>query len=68
MRNYLATLRITPITDGDGAFVEWWATFDCAIDEIEQWTNFLEQQGFPVWLASLPAYLTEHALLAGVAR
>ena len=27
--DYQATLRITPITDGGRAFVEWWATFDC---------------------------------------
>ena len=27
--NYRATIRVTPIVDGDRAFVEWWATFDC---------------------------------------
>src|ERR1700688_4896980 len=27
--DFQATLRITPIVDGDRAFVEWWATFDC---------------------------------------
>lgn len=68
MRNYRATLMVTPITDGDGAFVEWWATFDCELDETEQWTSFLEQQGFPVWLGSLPAHLAEDARLAGAAR
>jgi hypothetical protein len=26
---FQATLCITPILDGDRAFVEWWATFDC---------------------------------------
>src|SRR5207302_1280782 len=29
MSGFQATLRITPIVDGDQAFVEWWATFDC---------------------------------------
>src|SRR2546423_4617171 len=29
LRDYQATLRISPITDGDMAFVEWMATFDC---------------------------------------
>ena len=29
VRNYHATLRVTPVTDGDRAFVEWWTTFDC---------------------------------------
>ena len=28
-RNFQATLRVTPVVDGDRAFVEWWATFDC---------------------------------------
>ena len=27
--NYHATLRVTPVTDGDRSFVEWWTTFDC---------------------------------------
>ena len=27
--DFQATLRITPVVDGDRAFVEWWATFDC---------------------------------------
>jgi hypothetical protein len=26
---FQATLRITEVVDGDRAFVEWWATFDC---------------------------------------
>jgi hypothetical protein len=29
MTGYQATLRITPVVDGDRAFVEWWATCDC---------------------------------------
>jgi hypothetical protein len=28
VQHYRATLRLTPITDGNHAFVEWWATFD----------------------------------------
>jgi len=27
--NYIATLRVTPITDGNRAFAEWTAEFDC---------------------------------------
>ncbi len=30
LENYVATLRLTPITDGDRCFVEWSAEFDCA--------------------------------------
>ena len=30
LTDYVATLRVTPITDGDRAFVEWTAEFECA--------------------------------------
>lgn len=32
LTDYVATLRLTPITDGDGCFAEWSAEFDCAPD------------------------------------
>jgi hypothetical protein len=30
LTNYVATLLLTPITDGDRSFAEWTAEFDCA--------------------------------------
>ena len=30
--NYVATLKLTPVTDGGRTFAEWWAEFDCAPD------------------------------------
>jgi len=30
VQNYTATIRVTPIVETNHAFVEWWATFDCA--------------------------------------
>ena len=51
--DYRATLRVTPVVDGDKAFVEWWATFDCSPDERERWTAYFEKEGFAVWLRSL---------------
>lgn len=39
--NYEGTLRITPVVDGDRAFVEWWLTFDCSPDERDRWDEFL---------------------------
>jgi hypothetical protein len=30
VENYVATLRLTPVTDGDHTFAEWSAEFDCA--------------------------------------
>ncbi len=35
LTDYVATLRLTPITDGDRTFAEWTAEFDCAADEAE---------------------------------
>jgi len=50
--DFQATIRVTPIVDGDRAFVEWWATFDCAIDQRGEQTVSLET-GFATWLGSL---------------
>lgn len=30
VENYIATLKLTPITDGERTFAEWTAEFDCA--------------------------------------
>ncbi|MEP7056292.1 MAG: SRPBCC family protein, partial [Caldimonas sp.] len=30
VENYVATLKLTPVTDGGRSFVEWSAEFDCA--------------------------------------
>ena len=30
VENYVATLKLTPVTDGNKTFAEWWAEFDCA--------------------------------------
>jgi hypothetical protein len=35
LENYIATLRLTPVTDGDRTFAEWTAEFDCAEAEAE---------------------------------
>ncbi|MEP3330710.1 SRPBCC family protein [Sedimentitalea sp.] len=32
LTNYMATLRLTPVTDGDRCFAEWSAEFDCEPD------------------------------------
>ena len=35
LTDYIATLRLTPITDGDRTFAEWSAEFECAADAEE---------------------------------
>ncbi len=33
LTGYIATLRLTPVTDGNSTFAEWTAEFDCAPEE-----------------------------------
>ena len=35
VRNYIATLKLTPVTDGNRTFAEWTAEFDCDPDEAQ---------------------------------
>jgi Polyketide cyclase / dehydrase and lipid transport len=49
---YQATLRITPVVDGDRAFVEWWAIFDCDAGQRDQLTGTLAAS-FEKWFESL---------------
>jgi Polyketide cyclase / dehydrase and lipid transport len=51
MHGFQATLRITPIVDGDRAFAEWWATFDCEPGRSEELSQTL-RSGFSKWLES----------------
>jgi len=38
---FQATLRVTPVVDGNRAFVEWWANFDCEPLRIDEFTETL---------------------------
>jgi hypothetical protein len=57
VRDYTATIRVAPVVDTGTAFVEWWATFDCAAEERDHWTRYFEREGFAKWLASLRRYM-----------
>ena len=39
-------MRVTPVTDGGKAFVEWWTTFDCDRDQQEHWIGFFANDIF----------------------
>lgn len=39
LSNYIATLRLTPVTDGEQTFAEWSAEFDCEPDKEEELVN-----------------------------
>ncbi len=60
-RNFQATLRVTPVIDGDRAFVEWWATFDCDLDRSEERVEFF-RGAFANWLESLRRHLARETL------
>ena len=50
--DFQATIRITPIIEGDRSFVEWWATFDCEAPLRDDQETSL-QTAFATWLGSL---------------
>jgi Polyketide cyclase / dehydrase and lipid transport len=56
VQNFKATLRITPIVDGNRAFVEWWTTFDCEADKREERIAFF-RDAFAGWLESLRRHM-----------
>jgi hypothetical protein len=56
MASFQATLRVTPVIDGDRAFVEWWADFDCEPIWRDGLTGTL-RSWFAQWLESLRATL-----------
>jgi hypothetical protein len=57
VENYRATMRVTPVTDGDRSFVEWWTTFDCDRVEREQWEAFFANEVFANGFAALRGHL-----------
>ncbi len=56
--NYLATIRVTPVTDGDRSFVEWWTDFDCDRDRIGHWEGFFASEVFQGGLDALKAHFS----------
>lgn len=40
LRAYENTIRVTPIIEGNGAFVEWSAQFDAPAEEYDYWATF----------------------------
>ena len=53
LTDYIATLRLTPITDGDRTFAEWSAEFDCAPDVADDLVGNIGQGVFQAGFDSL---------------
>jgi len=62
-RDFQATLRVTPVVDGNRAFVEWWTTFDCDAGHHDERTAFF-RDAFAGWLESLRRHLEARAKAA----
>ncbi len=52
IEDYISTLRVTPVTEDDRAFVEWSATFNCAEAQRTEITTQLISS-YRRWLGSL---------------
>ncbi len=53
LTNYVATIRLTPISDGDRTFIEWTAEFDCAPEVEEELVTGIGQNVFQGGIDSL---------------
>ncbi len=57
LTDYVATLRLTPITDGDKCFAEWSAEFECAEEEEEGLVNGIGNDVFQAGFSALKRQL-----------
>jgi hypothetical protein len=56
LTNYVATIKLTPITDGNRTFGEWSAEFDCAPQEERKLADQIGQGVFQGGFNALKAY------------
>lgn len=63
--NFTATIRVTPVVDGDRAFVEWWAVFDCDTGMRAEREVFY-RNAFGGWLESLRRHMNHAATTVAV--
>jgi Polyketide cyclase / dehydrase and lipid transport len=57
--NYVATLKLTPITDGNRTFAEWTAEFDCAPERAKELAQNIGQGVFQGGFEALKVRLGE---------
>ena len=53
VENYLATLRLYPVTNGDATFAEWSASFDEATEDAGRYQRIISKDVFAAGLANL---------------
>lgn len=57
IRNYVATFRCTPVTEGDRTFVEWQAEFDVAPEDEAEIRHAVGRETFAAGIRALAAKL-----------
>lgn len=58
LTDYVATLRLTPVTDGDRTFVEWSAEFECSPDDAEDLVSNIGQNVFQAGFDALKRHFS----------
>ena len=53
VRSYHCTLRVTPVTIGNTAFVEWWTLYDCEAADEDAMQDLFANQVFTTGINSL---------------
>jgi hypothetical protein len=53
LRDYLVTLRLFPVTEGNRCFIEWSAEFDCPPEKVSELTEFIGEGMFQTGLDAL---------------
>ena len=58
VENYVATLKLTPVTDGNRTFAEWTAEFDCPPEREKELAEQIGQGVFQAAFTALKGHLT----------
>jgi hypothetical protein len=58
LTDYIATVRLTPVTDGDRTFAEWTAEFECAPEVAEELVTNIGQNVFQAAFDALKRQMT----------
>jgi len=59
LSDYTATLRLTPVTDGERCFIEWSADFQCAAEQEAELVNDIANNVFQGGFDALKRYFGE---------
>lgn len=61
VEDYVATLRVRPVSATDQSLVEWSVSFDCSVADRAQWSAFFAAEVFEPALNNLKEYLSRRS-------